>query len=83
MLTIAKGPAAMFEGIATHQHNKFHPTDKETCGVECYVAFWMYLNGVSLEIDWRWQQNLIRSDGRVEYYCPDKNRTWNCPGRIP
>ncbi|CAF1490555.1 unnamed protein product [Adineta steineri] len=23
MLTIAKGPAAIFEGIGTHQHNKF------------------------------------------------------------
>jgi hypothetical protein len=83
MLTMTKEPTAMIEGFATHQHNKFQPTDKERCSVECYVTYWMYLNGVSLEIDWRWQQNLIRSNGWVEYNCPDKNRTWNCPGKIP
>ncbi|CAF0776386.1 unnamed protein product [Adineta ricciae] len=83
MLTMAKDPAVMPQGFATHQHNKWQASDKEICAVECLVAHWMYLNGISMEVDWRWQQNLIRQDGRMEYYCPDKNRTWNCPGSIP
>ena len=83
-LEMSKSNPGPFEGFASSSsHDVFDVPDKERCPIECLTEYWLYLNGLTVQVDWRWQQSLMRSDGHLDRQCPDPDRHWNCPGGIP
>ncbi|RFU27047.1 hypothetical protein B7463_g9288, partial [Scytalidium lignicola] len=79
LLTIEKTESVKWPSINTHQPQKIDVQGEESCTPENALGYWLGLNGISVQTDWRFEMGLLRGDGEVVFTCPEA-RKWLCPG---
>ncbi|KAH8802662.1 hypothetical protein F5884DRAFT_682796 [Xylogone sp. PMI_703] len=82
LLTIEKGEkeSVKWPSINTHGTRKVAVNDAESCTPENALGYWLGLNGIKVQTEWRFEMGLLRRDGELVFTCPEKERKWMCPG---